>query len=282
LSEDYPPLTPELTNFMNGHHRILYVAFGSRFFTTPENNNKVLKSIIKAIDKNLFDGVIWALSQTSSDEFSPTISLNDGTEIQTSKILNNEHPNIYITKFAPQFSILNHTNTKLFFSHGGAGSAHESLYTGTPMLILPFFGDQMGNAEKLRSSGVALMLNKLDLNVDDIVNKMNLLLKDESVKKNLKRLEVLTKIYSKRKYGAADLIEYLLHSSSINGGVKDEFLKEWLPASTRMGFIKGNNLDVIVVLLGISFGFIGVISWVILKFIAKRISFSASSKSKTE
>ncbi|RIA88267.1 Glycosyltransferase Family 1 protein [Glomus cerebriforme] len=176
ISEEYSPLTPELSNFMNTHERVLYVAFGTIHFTTPENNNKILQSILEAINKNMIDGVIWALVQTSKDDFYPTLNLTDGSTIQTSSILNNEHPHIHIVKFAPQFAILNHTNTKLYFSHGGAGSTHESLYTGTPMLVLPFGADQMGNAQKLKIAGVALSLSIYTLDVNDIINKMDHLL----------------------------------------------------------------------------------------------------------
>src|ERR1043165_5347039 len=197
---------------MSKHKCVLYVSFGTNFFTTYENNSKLLRSFIEAINKNIIDGVIWALVQTSKDSFSPTLSLDDDTQVQTSSILNNEHPHIRIVKFAPQFAVLNHTNTKLFLSHGGAGSSHEALYTGTPMLVLPFFGDQIGNADKLELYGVALTLDKFNLNVIDIINKTDFLLTDENVKKNIKRLELLAKINSKRKYRAADLIEYMLHS----------------------------------------------------------------------
>src|ERR1044072_9250330 len=114
---------------MDGHERVLYVAFGARIFTTAENNNKILQSFIEIINKNIVDGIVWALSQTSKDDFYPTLNLSNGSQIQTSSILNNEHPHINILNFAPQFAILNHTNTKLFLSHGGAGSTHESLYT---------------------------------------------------------------------------------------------------------------------------------------------------------
>ena len=39
-------------------------------------------------------------------------------------------------------------------------------------------------------------------------------------------MEVLTKINSKRRYGTADLIEYVLHNSYING-VSEEFLRDF-------------------------------------------------------
>ncbi|PKY53212.1 UDP-Glycosyltransferase/glycogen phosphorylase [Rhizophagus irregularis] len=149
LSEEYPPLTPELSDFINGHERVLYVSFGTLYSTTTDNNSKLLQSFIEAINKKIIDGVVWALVETPKDYFYPTLKLSDGTQVQTSQILNNEHPHIHIAEFVPQFAILN---------HGGAGSAHESLYTGTPMLVLPFAGDQMGNAQKLVSAGVASSL----------------------------------------------------------------------------------------------------------------------------
>jgi hypothetical protein len=89
------------------------------------------------------------------------------------------------------YLISNHTNTKLFLNHGGA------------------------------TADVALALNRYTLNANDIINKIDFLLKDEKVKKNSKSM-----INSKRKYRAADLIEYILYDSSLNEGVNEEFLKE--------------------------------------------------------
>ncbi|PKK60366.1 UDP-Glycosyltransferase/glycogen phosphorylase, partial [Rhizophagus irregularis] len=279
LSEEYPPLTPELSDFINGHKRVLYVAFGTRFYTTIENNNKILQSFVEAINNKIIDGVVWALVETSKDNFSPTLGLTDGTQVQTLPILNNEHPHIHITKFVPQFAVLNHTNTKLFFSHGGAGSTHESLYTGTPMLVLPFGGDQMGNAQRLETAGIALSLNKHSLDVNDILNKIDFLLKDEHIKKNSKRMKYLARINSNRKYRAADLIEYMLYSNGLNEYLDDDFLKEWIPAESRMGFIKANNLDVYGVLLIIIFTLIG-IAFKLIKYITN--SSSDGKKSKQE
>ncbi|PKC68363.1 UDP-Glycosyltransferase/glycogen phosphorylase [Rhizophagus irregularis] len=283
LSEEYPPLTPELSDFINGHERVLYVSFGTLYSTTTDNNSKLLQLFIEAINKKIIDGVVWALVETPKDYFYPTLKLSDGTQIQTSQILNNEHPHIHIAEFVPQFAILNHTNTKLFFNHGGAGSAHESLYTGTPMLVLPFAGDQMGNAQKLVSAGVASSLKLTTLDVNDILNKMDSLLKEENVKNSSERLKVLAKINSKRKYRAADLIEYILHSSSFVEYVDDDFLKEWVPAETRMGFIKAYNLDIYAILIGIALSIIGIIVVKLIKFIGFIISPSSDDqKSKKD
>ncbi|PKC01727.1 hypothetical protein RhiirA5_455835 [Rhizophagus irregularis] len=143
---------------------------------------------------------------------------------------------------------------------------------------VPLGGDQMGNAQKLKTAGVALTLSVYNLNVNDILNKMSKLLEDEKIKKNLKRMEVLTKINSKRKYRAADLIEYILHSSGLEEYINDDYLKEWAPAASRMGFIKANNLDVYGALLGIVLTLIGGIVFKLFKLISNPSSIRIKSK----
>ncbi|RGB26051.1 Glycosyltransferase Family 1 protein [Rhizophagus diaphanus] len=155
----------------------------------------------------------------------------------------------------------------------GAGSAHESLYTGTPMLVLPF----------AVSGGVASSLKLTTLDVNDILNKMDSLLKEENLKNNSEKLKVLAKINSKRKYRAANLIEYNLHSSSFVEYVDDDFLKEWVSAETRMGFIRAYNLDIHAILIGIALIIIGIIVVKLIKFIGFIISPSSDDqKSKKD
>ncbi|CAG8816666.1 4234_t:CDS:2, partial [Gigaspora margarita] len=105
-------------------------------------------------------------------------------------------------------AILPHENTKLFLSHGGAASSHESMYNVKLMLVLPIRGDQPRNAEML------------ELAVDDIISKVKRLLNEESFKKNAERLQFLAKVNSKRKYRAVDLIEIVLNTEKYEG-VKD-------------------------------------------------------------
>ncbi|RIB27479.1 Glycosyltransferase Family 1 protein [Gigaspora rosea] len=145
------------------------------------------------------------------------------------------------------------TDTSKILHHGGAGSSHESMYTATPMLVLPILGDQPRNAELLESAGIALSISRANLQVDDIVSKAKRLLNEKSFKKNAERLQFLAKINSKRKYRAADLIEIVMNTAKYQG-VKDEnggfkvdnenLLRDWITPDTRMGFIRGKYLDV--------------------------------------
>ncbi|CAG8683490.1 24611_t:CDS:2 [Cetraspora pellucida] len=291
LPDTYPDLTPALNSFLNTHPRTMYFSLGTNVFTSPQNIAILLKSCLELINHNIIDGVIWATVKTNVTEL---MSLSD-VDSPISDILNNNYPHIHITKFAPQFAILSHENTKVFLSHGGASSCHESMYTATPMLILPIMGDQFGNTEKLELAGMALGLSKLNLTVDDIVLKIKRLLNEEGFKKNAERLQFVAKVNSKRKYRAADLIEMVMNTIKYES-VKDEngalsvnnkaLLRDWITPNTRMGFIRGNYIDVystfIVILLALVGGF-GYVSFKTTKFLyAKYKGRTSNLKSKNE
>ncbi|RIB24083.1 Glycosyltransferase Family 1 protein [Gigaspora rosea] len=200
LSDTFPNLSSDLDLFLSTHPRTMYISLGTNLFTTSENYATLLQSALELSNRNILDGVIWAT-------------------------------------YAPQFAILSHENTKLFLSHGGVGSSQESMYTATPMLVLPIALDQPGNAERLELTGMALKLSKLDLKVVDIISKVVRLLNEDSFKMNAKRMQVLAKFNSKRKYRGADLIEIMLNlakydgSRNENGELKvdiETLLRSWI------------------------------------------------------
>ncbi|RIB06126.1 Glycosyltransferase Family 1 protein, partial [Gigaspora rosea] len=203
MPDTFPSLTPVLESFLVNHPRTIYFALGTHVVISPQNVITILNSFLKLIDQNVIDGVIWSTVKT---DISESLRLaNSSTPLAA--VLNNELPHIHISKFSPQFAILSHENTKLFLSHGGVGSSHEAMYTATPMLLLPIFGDQPRNSELLELAGMALKLSKSNLKVDDIVLKVKRLLNEGSFKMNAERLQFLAKVNSKRKFRAADLIE---------------------------------------------------------------------------
>ncbi|XP_063371240.1 UDP-glycosyltransferase UGT5-like [Cydia amplana] len=64
--------------------------------------------------------------------------------------------NVHIRPWMPQPAILAHPNTKLFITHGGLLSTLEAVQAGVPLLAVPVFGDQPGNAARAQRAGYAL------------------------------------------------------------------------------------------------------------------------------
>ncbi|MET9450392.1 glycosyltransferase [Streptomyces cinerochromogenes] len=59
---------------------------------------------------------------------------------------------VHVTERVPQPLLLE--SVDLFVTHGGFNSIREALRTGTPLAVLPHFGDQHANAERVEELGV--------------------------------------------------------------------------------------------------------------------------------
>lgn len=60
--------------------------------------------------------------------------------------------NVHIAEYIPQPLLLE--TTSVFLSHGGYNSIRESVRTGVPMAVLPQFGDQHHNAQRVEELGL--------------------------------------------------------------------------------------------------------------------------------
>jgi len=82
--------------------------------------------------------------------------------------------NILYKNWLPQDDILAHPNTKLFITHAGKGGITEAQYHGVPMVALPIFGDQPGNAAVMEKSGYGLALDLLTITEDTLREALKL------------------------------------------------------------------------------------------------------------
>merc|ERR1712062_553184 len=65
----------------------------------------------------------------------------------------------YCSTWIPQQEILSQSQCVAFLTHGGWGGLMEAACAGVPVLVLPFFGDQPGNAKMVERSGWGLALS---------------------------------------------------------------------------------------------------------------------------
>jgi len=67
----------------------------------------------------------------------------------------------------------------LFVTHGGLLSGQEATYEGVPRVVMPFFGDQQMNAQRVIESGVGLVLNYYSASADQIVHTVKTILSNK-------------------------------------------------------------------------------------------------------
>ncbi|KAJ8939039.1 hypothetical protein NQ317_014801, partial [Molorchus minor] len=58
-----------------------------------------------------------------------------------------------------EITLIGHPNIKLFISQGGIQSLEEAIFTHVPLLILPFYGDQLKNARIVDNKEIGKLVN---------------------------------------------------------------------------------------------------------------------------
>jgi UDP:flavonoid glycosyltransferase YjiC (YdhE family) len=83
----------------------------------------------------------------------------------------------YVSDYIKQQS-LESGKISLFLTHGGYNSLSESLYSATPMVLVPLFADQFRNANLAKKRGVGLVVEKSEFNANVISAQIKSILSD--------------------------------------------------------------------------------------------------------
>ncbi|XP_048003638.1 UDP-glucosyltransferase 2-like [Leguminivora glycinivorella] len=133
IDDHHSPLPKDLQELMdNSKNGVIYFSMGSvvKGSAFPEQTRKDLIRILGALPCT----VLWKFEE-------PIQGLPK---------------NVHIRAWMPQPAILAHPNLKLFITHGGLLSTLEAIQAGVPLLAVPVFGDQPGNAVRAERAGYAL------------------------------------------------------------------------------------------------------------------------------
>ncbi|KAJ9057366.1 hypothetical protein DSO57_1023357 [Entomophthora muscae] len=256
-------ISPELQSFLDSHSRTLYVGFGSRVVLANFDVENIVIASLIALKDGIVDGVVWGLGSTRQDDFPETI-LFEGNLLPREYLF--QHPNMRVLAWAPQDAVLKHPNTKLFLSHGGLGSLFEAIFAATPVLCMPFFSDQPRNARKLEDAGIGQYVDRITATPHSLVYQMDGILQDRngSIAMNLRRMQMLARIGSRRRELGADAVEEYAYTAQfcrpiekhVYGQITCE-AKHLIPASQGMSYIQANLIDVYLVawslMIGIAF-----------------------------
>ena len=115
------------------------------------------------------EGTIWSLLN-----YPVTVRIF----FSTGKLHVSVSDNIKLMSWLPQNDILGHPKTRLFIGHAGINGIVESTYHGVPMILAPFFGDQFYNANTMKQSGLAEVVNWWSMSSEEFVSLIQKVLSD--------------------------------------------------------------------------------------------------------
>ncbi|KAF9798473.1 hypothetical protein SFRURICE_012501 [Spodoptera frugiperda] len=162
--------------------------------------------------------------------------------------------NILKVKWLPQYELLQHEKVIAFIAHGGLLGMTEAISAGKPMLIVPFYGDQMVNGAAATTIGLGKAISYADI-----------------MRMSARRA---SKIWQDRIADPLDTAVYWVERV-IRWGHQDPLHS----TSRDMGFIEYNLLDVAAVIL-LSFVFLILILRIVLNQILRLFGAGTSKKEK--
>jgi glucuronosyltransferase len=159
-------LPPKFQNFVDGaEHGVILLSLGFTGFLPHDIPRETMDGFLEAFSR---------IKQRVIMKFDP-------------KVLSYIPKNVMVVDWFPQIDLLGHNNTLLFISHCGMNGVSEAIYHRVPILGMPIFADQADNAIKLKDRGIGLVLDRHNIEADDVIYKIDQLINNPKYKTQVDR-----------------------------------------------------------------------------------------------
>ena len=155
LTKQLDPLPGDLQSWLESRspNSVVYISMGTRVYISYE----IAQALIEGIMSTDF-GVLWSLRESNQDVLSHL-------EIDTSRV--------YVKKWMPQLSVLNHTAVGIAVLHGGAGGVQEALFSGVPAIVIPGFSfEQNAISYRIQHFKLGVRLDRESLTAEKVANAL--------------------------------------------------------------------------------------------------------------
>ncbi|XP_072541458.1 UDP-glucuronosyltransferase 1A5-like isoform X3 [Salminus brasiliensis] len=212
------PLPQELEEFVNGsgEHGFVVFTLGSMVSELPEVKAREFFEAFRQIPQR----VLWRY---------------------TGAVPKDAPKNVKLMKWLPQNDLLAHPKAKAFITHGGTHGLYEGICNGVPMVMIPLFGDQGDNVQRMVVRGVAESLNIFDITSEKLLEALRKVINDKSYKEKMTKLSA---IHKDRPVEPLDLAVFWTEFVMRHKGA--EHLR---PAAHELNWVQYHSLDVIGFLL---------------------------------
>ncbi|APR82782.1 Glycosyltransferase [Minicystis rosea] len=196
------PLPDDLRAWVEGGPPVVYANLGTLALASREQ----LARMLGAFRSDAFR-VLWVLKD------------------ELKALLPEARPaNVRIERWIPSpFSLLSHENVRVFVSHCGIPSAHESLCAGTPIVGIPMLGGQRDMAMRVVDAGVGLMIDKTRFTETELSRAILRVLHDGAFRRPIPAIQSSFQLAGGARR-AADVIEHFIavgtahYTRSFHGG----------------------------------------------------------------
>ncbi|KAJ3283455.1 hypothetical protein HDU79_009076 [Rhizoclosmatium sp. JEL0117] len=148
--DESQPSNASLAKYLNQlestSKRLIYVSFGSGASGFQDIVARLFAGINLVLQNHADVHVLWSCKESYS------------TAILESQVSPDTLDRIQVLPWIAQRAVLEHSVTKVFITHGGLSSIHESVFGGVPMLLIPLFGDQPLNAIHVQDAGIGVRI----------------------------------------------------------------------------------------------------------------------------
>lgn len=121
--------------------------------------------------------------------------------------------NMWGEAMVPQTQVLKIVD--LIITHGGNNSLTEAFYFGVPTIILPLFGDQFDNAQRIHEKNLGEKLSPYQMKDSELLETIERVVNNEELRS--KMLEISKRIQnSKSQQRAAELVESFASKKEVN------------------------------------------------------------------
>ena len=81
---------------------------------------------------------------------------------------------VLVADWVPQLALLRHPSIHSALLHGGLGGVQEALSCGIPIVVVPFFGDQLDNAVRVQAHHYGTMIHRHQLTPELVSQSLRL------------------------------------------------------------------------------------------------------------
>lgn len=252
-AKDPKPLPSDLEEFFqsSGDHGVVVMTLG----TLLSDIGTEISEIVASAFANLPQKVVWRHSGTRP------ITLGNNT---------------MLVDWLPQNDILGHPKTRVFVTHGGTNGIYEAIYHAVPVLGIPLIFDQFDNMIRLKSRGVAEMVEVTTMDVESLTSALkNILDPENPYKQNMLKLSQLLRDKPMKPTDSAVFwMEFVMRHKGAAHLRTDSYQLPWHVY---------HSLDVMAVVAAFGLPLITLV-WVLCRCLAGRLirTKKSTSKSKNE